>query len=92
MFFCFNSSFISIYCCNFLNLRAAAITYAVSVRLKSLLKIYGEKYNAYAALYSQIYGDLRIATKRLPIKIIDCSAVASGGEKPKTPRHKNADV
>ena len=30
-------------------------------------------YRAGAALYNQIYGDLRIITEKLPIKIIDCS-------------------
>lgn len=34
---------------------------------------YGIGYEAAAALYNQIYGDLRIITKKFPIKIIDCS-------------------
>ena len=34
---------------------------------------YNIGYEAAAALYNQIYGDLRIITKRLPVKIIDCS-------------------
>jgi hypothetical protein len=34
---------------------------------------YDMGYNATAALYSQIYGDFRIVTQKLPIKIVDCS-------------------
>lgn len=34
---------------------------------------YDMGYNAAAALYSQIYGDFRIVTQKLPIKIVDCS-------------------
>ena len=49
---------------------------------------FGIGYEAAAALYSQIYGDLRIVTKRLSVKIIDCSAPLSlnNSVKPKITR------
>lgn len=54
---------------------------------------YGIGYEATAALYNQIYGDLRIITKKLPIKIIDCSALDSSVSSPLKPQTAdNRDV